>query len=133
MDQQIVVQHCDECAVDYTVIRGSIFDEGNPFGLYLIALHGHCSQGKLGHLAIGVRAQADADDAKSAAAIQIIGMPDQSCFSFTDWDDSPWKDESYLGVMYGRESALASSLKPLFLHVAEHVVNDLPGVRDYFS
>ena len=31
------------------------FDEGTPFGLYLVALHGHASVGHLAHLAIGLR------------------------------------------------------------------------------
>src|SRR5262245_30983446 len=54
LDRQVVSQHCPDCDVDFTVVRGSVYDAGEPFGLYLIALHGHSAQGTLGHLAIAM-------------------------------------------------------------------------------
>jgi hypothetical protein len=48
-----------------------------------------------------------------------------------DWFESPWKSESYLGLMLDRNAALASPLKDLFLHVAGHIAGDVPEVQAF--
>jgi hypothetical protein len=47
LDKQAVGQHCPVCGVDFTVVRGSVYDGEQPFGLYLIGLHGHSPEGCL--------------------------------------------------------------------------------------
>ena len=53
LDRQVVSERCSDCEVDFTVVRGSVYDAGQPFALYLIALHGHSPEGQLAHLALG--------------------------------------------------------------------------------
>ncbi|MEZ4322533.1 MAG: hypothetical protein R3F61_34015 [Myxococcota bacterium] len=131
LDQQNVRARCPECDVDYEVYRGSVYHEGTRSGLYLIALHGHDVEGrKMAHLAVAVRAP---DGHAEAVALAVVGAESEMGFVFVDWEHSPWIHEHYLGQMLGREAALASPRQAWFLHVAEHVVRDLPGVEAYLE
>jgi hypothetical protein len=84
------------------VVRGSVFDEGNPIGLYLIALHGHDVSGRLAHLAIAVIDRSAIPSHRYAAAMVLRATAEQFTFSLEDWSASPWKDEKYLGEMLDR-------------------------------
>jgi hypothetical protein len=130
LDRQVATKRCDSCKVTFTTVRGSVFDAGVPFGLYLIALHGHSPRGPMAHLAVAVLPRG-AEAAPVAAAMEVISMPDQIGYSVVNWTDSPWLSETYLGQMLDRDEVLESPLRPLFLHVGEHVVRELPEVRDY--
>ena len=132
LDRQILTRNCQDCAVDFVVVRGSVFDGGHPIGLYLIALHGHSAEGRLAHLALALLDN-DLSEPPRAVAIQVTATPEQFGYSIRDWADSPWKDEAYLGVMLDREAALASPRKATVFHVAGHVVRDLPEVQRYFA
>lgn len=133
LDKQVVSQRCPECDADFSVVRGSVYDDGQPFGLYLIALHGHSPQGQLGHLAVAVLDQPPAEPRPLAAAMVVISMPEQFGFSLVEWESSPWRGEAYLGQMLSPAQVRASSHRPTFFHIAEHVVEELPEVRAYFA
>jgi hypothetical protein len=132
LDRQKVSKHCLECDIDFDVIRGLVYDSNEPIGLYLIALHGHSAKGPMGHLAIALRDPIAPDGPPVAVAMNVIGMEQQYGFELVDWDVSPWRDETYLGVMMDRVDALVSTHRQSFFHIAEHVVDDLPEVRGYF-
>lgn len=132
LDRQVLSDHCAGCNVDFVVIRGSVFDGGRPIGLYLIALHGHSPSGQLAHLALAF-VNDDGASPPSAAALDVLAMPDHVGYSVVDWSDSPWKNDTYLGVMLDREAVLASPIKDAVFHVAGHVTSDIPEVHDYFA
>lgn len=131
LDRQAITQHCPECNDEFTVVRGSVYDAGTPFGLYLVALHGHSPQGRIAHLGVAVLDHSGGPP--QAVAMDIIATPDQIGFTAIDWSNSPWRDEAYLGEMLDREQALASPSWSPFLRIAEHVVGDLPEVATYFA
>lgn len=133
LDKQTVCQRCAECNANFTVVRGSVYDSGQPFALYLIALHGHSPDGRLGHLAIAVLDLSANEHRPIAAAMIVIAMPKQFGFSLVDWAESPWRDESYLGQLLNRDDARASSHRAKFLEIAEQIVDELPEVRTYFG
>jgi hypothetical protein len=132
LDRQTVSQSCRACAIDVVVIRGSVYDGGQPIGLYLIALHGHSPSGRLAHLALAF-VDPSGSGPPTAAAIEVTATPEQFGYSLVDWSESPWKHESYLGEMLDRQAALASPLKGTLLHVAGHITRDIPEVRHYFA
>jgi hypothetical protein len=132
LDRQMLTRNCQHCAVDFVVVRGSVFDAGQPIGLYLIALHGHSAEGRLAHLALALL-EHDASEPPQAFAVEVTATPKQFGYSVANWSDSPWKDEAYLGVMLDRDAALASPRKATVFHVAGHVVRDLPEVQRYFA
>ena len=133
LDKQVASQRCPECDVDFTVIRGSVFDAGQPCGLYLIALHGHSPKGLLGHLAIAVIDSLISEPNSRAAAMQVSATTGQFGFSLVDWQTSLWRSEVYLGQMLSPDQVRASVHRPTFFHIAEHVVDDIPEVRAYFG
>ena len=60
IDRQLATQRCDSSNAEYTVIRGSAYDNGQPFGLYLVGLHGHADEdGRLAHIAVAVLDETD--------------------------------------------------------------------------
>jgi len=119
--------------VSFSVVRGSIYDTGVPMGLYLIGLHGHYEGGHMAKLAVALQGQMENKPHPVAVAIDVLEMPEQVGFSVTDWPQSPWKDETYLGEMLDRVVALSSPQIDHFFHVADHVVRDLPEVKAYFG
>jgi hypothetical protein len=133
LDKQVVSQHCPECDVDFAVVRGSVYDRGQGFGLYLIALHGHSPQGRLAHLAIAVLDRSAGQPSPVAAAIDVIVLPEQLGFSLVEWEASPWRGERYLGFMLSPEQVRTGPHRETFFHIAEHVVRELPEVQAYLA
>lgn len=133
LNQQVVTQDCPACAIHFTVVRGQVFDEGEPIGLYLIALHGHDPSGKLARLAVAVMDRSANPPHPYAAAMVVRATTEQITFSLEDWSASPWKDEKYLGEKLDRSAVLESRHKGLFFHIADHVVGELSQVKDYLS
>jgi hypothetical protein len=54
LHRQTLTQKCPDCGGTFVIVRGSAYDGGRPFGLYLIALHGHSPEGQIAHVAVGV-------------------------------------------------------------------------------
>ena len=134
LDRQVVSQHCPECDVDFTVVRGAVYDGGQGFGLYLIALHGYTPQDRpLGHLAIALLDPSGGQPVPLAAAMEVVGMPEQFGFNLVEWESSPWRGEAYLGRMLSPAEVRAGPHRPTFFHIAEHVVDELPEVRAYLT
>ena len=131
LDRQSVRQTCPSCAVEFPVIRGSVFDSGRPIGLYLIALHGHTDGGRLAHLALAFVNEHGA--LPQAAALYVEATSTDFDYTVVDWSESPWQSETYLGVMLGREAVLGGPLKDVIFHVAGHIVSDIPEVREYLD
>jgi hypothetical protein len=131
LDRQVAENRCPECETPFRVVRGAVYDDGKPFGLYLLGLHGHSPEGTLAHLAIAVLNPGRS--APLAAAILVTATNDQYRFCFLDWSQSPWAEEYYLGRQLDREAALSSDWRSTFLHIAEHVINDLPECGEYFG
>jgi len=132
LDKQVVSQHCPECDVNFTLVRGRVYDSGQVFGLYLIALHGHSPEGLLGHLAIAIKDRSSGQPCPVATAMNVINMPEQIGFSLVDWEPPPWRAEAYLGQTLSPDEVRSSPHRPTFFHIAELVVQDLPEVQAYF-
>jgi hypothetical protein len=130
LDRQVLRQNCTDCGREFVVVRGSVFDSDRPIGLYLIALHGHTRDGRLAHLALAF--VNEVSGAPQAAALCAEAASDDLSFTVVDWSESPWKGETYLGIMLDRNAALAT-LRELIFHVAGHVTGDVPEVRAYFA
>jgi hypothetical protein len=133
LNRQVVTQECLACAVSFTIVRGSVFDEGEPIGLYMIALHGHDPSGKVARLAIALMDRSAIPPHPYAAAMVVRASGEQYTFSLENWSESPWKDEKYLGEMLDRSAVLESTHNGLFFHMAEHLVSDLSEVGEYLS
>ena len=132
IDQQAVSRTCDHCHEAYDVSRGSVYDDGRGYAVYLVAMH-KCHSGRLVHLAIGVREGYKGFPETCAVTMQVWATESDFEMSLVDAKDSPWQDESYLGRMMNREEALSSSLIGTFFDTADHVVTDTPQVTEYLS
>jgi hypothetical protein len=133
LQKQVVSQHCPACDLDFAVVRGPVYDEGQGYGLYLIALHGHSPEGRLAHLAIAILDRLGKQPRSVAAAMNVIMLPEEIGFSLVEWETSPWRSEAYLGEMLSPDQVRASPHRGTFFHIAEHVVRELPEVQAYFA
>jgi hypothetical protein len=115
------------------VVRGSVYEDGNGVGLYMIALHGHSSDGKLAHLAIALKDRNSQEDEPCASAMDVISSSAEIGFMLVDWKISPWRKQAYLGRMLSPEEVRKSSERDTFFHAASHVVTDVDEVVVYFS
>jgi hypothetical protein len=132
LDRQSATGTCPEHG-PYAVVRGSCYENGRPFGLYLIALHGHDPVGRLAHLAVALLDGDGAGPRPQAAAVVIASRPDRFECNFAPWAESPWSGETYLGEMLEPDDARRSRHRARFFDVTDRVVEDLPEVRDYFA
>ena len=133
LDRQVVLKPCETCQLEFVVVRGSVFEEGEPVGLYLVALHGHSSSGRVGHLALGLRDAQSKESLPVAMAIEVVATPTEFRHSIIDWRESAWAGETYLGRLLDRQEALESPLRSLAFHVADHLLHDVPEVENYFA
>jgi hypothetical protein len=133
LDRQAVAQSCPDCGGSFTVIRGSVYDDGAPCGLYLIALHGHSPDGRLAHLAVALVDPAKEAPHPLAAAVVVTERPDQFDCQFVPGAESPWSGEAYLGEMLEPDMARHSPHRERFFAVADRAIGDLPEVADYFG
>ena len=132
LDHQITREFCNHCQQALTVSRGSVFEDNNPIGIYLGAMHA-CGSGRLIHLAIAVRKGYKSAPETSAIALKVRPTSAEIQMSVVNADESSWKTEKYLGKLMDREEALASPLIESFFHIADHIVAEIPEVRSYLA
>jgi hypothetical protein len=118
--------------VSFAVIRGTVYDDGAPCGLYLIALHGHSPDGRLAHLAVALLDRTGAAPHPLAAAVVVTARSDRFDCQFVPWAESPWSGEAYLGEMLEPDTARRSPHMERFFAEADRVIGDLPEVAAYF-
>ncbi len=132
-DREIATQRCDACNVDYTVVRGSIFDRGHPFGLYLATCHGHSTPGRVAYLAIGVLDRREPEAAPVAVALEVSAWSGELRQSVVEWAECPWVGAGYLGRRLDREDALAHVLRPVVSQLAGHLLSELAELKAYLE
>jgi hypothetical protein len=131
LDKQVVSQRCPECDVDFQIVRGSVYDAREGFGLYLVALHGHSPQDRVAHLAVAILDPSEGSPSSLAAAIDVLALREQIGFRLAAWEASPWQSELYLGQLLSPNEVRASPHRDTFFHIAEHVAQDVPEVQSY--
>lgn len=132
LDRQAATAICPDHG-PYAVVRGACYEDGRPFGLYMIALHGHAPGGRLAHLAVALMGGDGAGPLPQAAAVVITGRPDRFECNFAPWAESPWSGETCLGEMLEPDDARHGPRRERFFGVTDRVVEDLPEVRLYFT
>lgn len=132
IDQQVVSQVCDHCHETYDVSRGSVYDGGSGFSIYLAGMH-KCLSGRLAHLTIAVREGYQGFQETCAVAMQVWATETAFQMLVVDPKDSPWRGESYLGRMLDREEALNHPLIGTFFHIADHLVAGNVKLNEYLS
>lgn len=133
LDKQIVLRHCPDCGAEFSVVRGSVYDNGDGIGLYLIALHGHSAYERVGHLAVAILESQSSPQMPLCAAMNVLASADQFGFVLVEWFESPWQGETYLGQQLTPEEVRASRHQSTIFHIAEHVVEDISEVQAYFT
>ena len=133
LEKQVATQRCEACDVDFTVVRGSVVDDGHPFGGYLVALHGHSPEGRLAHVVIGLLDRREPEAAPIAVALEVSGTASEFHHTIIDWAELPLTGETYLGRRLDRAEVLANPLKPVVLQVADRVLHELSEVQSYFA
>jgi hypothetical protein len=133
INRQIISRRCEPCNVAFDVVRGSVFEDKHPLGLYVLALHGHSPRGRLAHLAVGVLDRRDPEAAPVAIALEVSATEGQFRQSVVEWAESPLAGETHLGRMLDKTEALASPLKPVAFQIADHLLREISEARSYFA
>lgn len=131
LDRQSITETCSGCGAEFRAIRGSVYDSSEPVGLYLVALHGHNPDGPIAHLAIGLLDPRDRTTIPVAVAMDVIPTSGDYGFSVVDWEDSPWKAESYLGERADRSDVLEHPRRSDFFEIGGYVARSLEEVGRY--
>jgi hypothetical protein len=130
IDYQDVTSSCPHCGADYQISRGSVYRDGVGVSIYLTALH-QCQSGKAVHAGIAVQEGKEGFDTTSAAALRVVETNEGHGARVVDWNESPWKNESYLGKLLTREEVLNSPFKDRFFHILDHILAENPTVKTY--
>jgi hypothetical protein len=120
IDHQLAQETCPCCGIQFEVSRGCAYQDGEPYGIYLAAMHG-CRQ-RMVLLAVGLQADGDNASKTVCATLKVWCTPAQFEVSFTDPRESPWAREEYLQPLLSRQEALAHPLKSALLAVVDQIV-----------
>ena len=132
LDQQTVRQHCTHCGQAFDVSRGSAYEDGEPFALYLAGLHS-CNGPPVAHIAIAIRPGYRDNQQPEAILLQMWTTTDSIAMHVTDAAESPWSGERYLGRMLDRAEALDSALLETTFLIAGHVARENTTVAAYLD
>jgi hypothetical protein len=130
LDRQQASDTCEHCARPIPVVRGSIYDDGRPFGLYLIGMH-RCSTDAVAIMAVALSLE-DGGPPR-VIHIRVDSGPDALEMRFIDPEISPWRTHRYLGAMLSAVEARVSPLRDRFLQVADRIVEDVPDVQTFLN
>jgi hypothetical protein len=133
LDRQVSKHRCEACDLEFAVVCGSAFEDGHPFGSYLVGLHGHSTEGPLVQVAIGLLDRREPEAAPVAIALEASATARELRLTVVDWVQSAWAEETYLGRMLDRVDVVDSPLRPLVLQMADQVLRELPEVQSYFA
>jgi hypothetical protein len=132
LDREIVRQTCSHCQTKFLICRGSVYDEGKPFAIYLAALH-CCQPGSLVNLVISIAKGNHSLKENTAVALNITPMESENQFRIVEPHDSPWISEKYLGRILRRKEAQASRLKYVYFHIADNIIEEIPEIKNYLN
>jgi hypothetical protein len=127
IDFELLDHTCSCCDAPFQVSRGGVYRDGVPIGLYLAAMHG-CDL-RMALLAIALQTDPHNPEATTSIALDIWSTDTEIQMSVTDPEDSPWREEQYLGPILTREQALASPLLPIFFTIADQIALQDPVNR----
>jgi len=130
IDAQSASEYCRTCKLEYPVSRGSAYENGTPFAIYVAGMHA-CEKGGSAIIAIAFRGAAG--EAPRAATVQVWAVEEQFQMSVPEPAQSPWLSHKYLGRMLSRTEALEPSLKASLFRVADAVVYQNRQVRGFFA
>jgi hypothetical protein len=132
IDKQIIEQICPNCQSNFSVCRGSVYDESKPIAIYLVALHS-CNSNKLADMAIAIKNELESLEKAFAITLNIISTEKEYQVSIIEPQDSLWYKETYLGTLLKREEAREHPLRELFFHITDHIVLEIPEINNYFE
>jgi hypothetical protein len=128
IDSHVVSQICDCCHQQFTVSRGSVYENGELISIYLAGLH-CCEDEKPAFVGIGLKPVSTSLQTY-ALNIRVDATATYFEMRILEPDDSPWSDHEYLGQSLSREEALASPYLKTFFRIADEIV-EVPEVRRY--
>jgi hypothetical protein len=130
IDFEDVDDICPHCKTRFVVSRGSVYDKGAPFSIYMAALH-ECGNGRTAHIGIAIKEGYGPFTEKCAATLQAVNGGVNFEMAVVDPEYSPWNNLDYLGRMLGCDEVLVCPLKETFFHVADHVITENPTINNY--
>ena len=133
VERQLGKQRCKTCGVEFTVVSGAILEDGHPFGSYIVGFHGDSSEGRVAQLALGFLDRRDPGAPPIAVALKVSATRREFNMTVTNWTQSPWGGETYLGRMLDKAEVVDNPLSPLLLDMADRVLRELPEVQAYFE
>ena len=133
LERQVGKHRCEVCDVEFTVLSGSVLEDGHPFGSYIVGLHGHSNEGRLAQLAVALLDRREPEATPIAVALDVSATPREFRITVGDWAQSPWAGETYLGRMLDRADVVDNPLRPVVLDMADRVLSELSEVRSYFA
>jgi hypothetical protein len=130
LDRQQTTESCEHCREPIAISRGSVYDDGHPSGLYPAGMH-RCNVEPVAIVALAPLPPGGAEP--QAVHLHVRGTSEAVEMVFLDPGESPWRAHHYLGRMLTPAEARESPLRDRILHVAHHVVTDLPEVRAFLA
>jgi hypothetical protein len=112
-------------------VHGFAYDDQEPHALYYAAWNTkHIDRGVTLVVSLGDFVEGSGPWSRRAVAIECRVTEEEYRFSVIEPDDSPWSDAAVLGEVLPRDGALKHPDIQEFFHIAEHVVQDDPRVRE---
>jgi hypothetical protein len=124
---------CQECGGTYRRVYGTVYDGVRRAALYSADLHEEAHDGRV-LLVIGADGPDEpAGGQPEAVVIGVWSTESEFQMMIQDGSAFPHEDSLALGRILDREEALRSPSKDELFHIADHIVQDDPRVRDHLE
>ena len=130
---KVTDHRCEDCGQTFRRVYGFVHEDGAAYAVYNAALHeGHPEPEVC--LTITIGGWGGDDPAKRRSVNFLVRKPSGKVgMMITNAARSHWRSSSDLGQFLDRDEALASEDIKAYFHVADHVLEDDPRVRDYLA
>ncbi len=94
LDRQHATEICGHCQGSIAVSRGSVYEDGQPCGLYLVGMH-HCGGDRVALLALALRQPGGGPP--QAVHLRVEATAEAFEMMFLEPRESPWGTHHYWG------------------------------------
>ncbi len=133
LQRHIGTHRCRTCNTEFTVVSGPLFENGHPYGSYIVGLHGHSDNGRLAQMALALLDRRQPEAPAVVVALEVSATARELRLKVVDWSQSEWAGDTYLGTMLDGDEVVDSPLRPVVSDVAHRVLRELSEVGSYLA
>lgn len=125
---------CECCGGITSRLTRFVYQDDDAFAVYYALFSdGHRDNGVVGIVSLGEWGEDGIPSSRVAFAFRLWEGQDNFNVTITDANESDWSDVEILGRKLSREDALAHPWINDVYHITDHMTDEDPEIREFFS